>query len=83
MRRDIQYFLPYDSDCTIVAVAIDTDGNFTKVFRTVINKSKAGVSDISEFKPFHLETTEAVPAKTSFSKKTRPVYNSGKNLFKK
>lgn len=83
MRRDIQYFLPYDSDCTIVAVAIDTDGNFTKVFRTVINKSKAGVSDISEFKPFHQESTSAVPMNTSFKKKARPVYNSGKNLFKK
>ncbi len=79
MRKEIQYFLPYDSDCTIVAVAIDTDGNFTKVFRSLINKSKDGISDIGEFVPFQQEKTNASPMKTSVKKIVRPIYNSGKN----
>ncbi len=82
-NREIQYFLPYNSDCTIVAVAIDMDGNFTKVFRTLINKSKDGVADISEFVPFHEEKNMKNPAKSISTKMSRPVYNSGKNVFKR
>lgn len=48
-----QYFLPYNEDCTIAAVALDFDGNFTNVFRVLINRSKDGVSDIREFEPLN------------------------------
>lgn len=48
-----QYFLPYNEDCTIAAVALDFDGNFTNVFRVLINRSKDGVSDIRDFEPLN------------------------------
>lgn len=48
---EVHYFLPYDLLCTIVAVAIDNDGNYTKVYREVVQEGRDGVSDISEFVP--------------------------------
>lgn len=45
------WFLPYNSDLTIVAVAEDAEGNYSKVYREHINKNKEGVSPITEFEP--------------------------------
>ena len=81
-RRKIQYFLPYDETCTIVAVAIDSEGNFTKVFRTLINKSMDGISDIEEFVPFDPEST-TLPRPYSAPKAGIARYNSGKNVLTK
>lgn len=43
----------YERDITILAVAIDTEGRFSKVFRKKIRFTKDGVSDISGFQPMY------------------------------
>lgn len=45
----LYWFLPYDTELTLVAVAMDNNGNYTKVYRELINKSKDGVSDVADF----------------------------------
>lgn len=45
----LYWFLPYDMELTLVAVAMDNNGNYTKVYRELINKSKDGVSDVADF----------------------------------
>lgn len=46
-----EFALMYDTDVTIVSVAEDSEGNYSNVFRGLVNYSKDGVSDISEFEP--------------------------------
>lgn len=50
-RSEVHYFLPYDTDLTIVAVAEDNAGNYSKVYRELVNCSKSGTSPVDEFVP--------------------------------
>lgn len=50
-RSEVHYFLPYDTDLTIVAVAEDNSGNYSKVYRELVNCSKSGTSPVDEFVP--------------------------------
>lgn len=45
----VHWFLPYSTELTLLAVAQDNDGNYTKLYRELITKTKDGASDISEF----------------------------------
>lgn len=58
-----EFALGYDTDVTILSVAVDDKGNYSRVFRGLVNLGKDGVSDISEFEP--VQTSKAV--KTAFS----------------
>lgn len=46
---EMLYFLPYDTDCTILAVAKDVMGHYTEVYRALINNSETGISPIDDF----------------------------------
>lgn len=46
---NINWFAYYNMDMTLLVIAKDKDGNYTKVFRKLVNLSKDGVSDVSEF----------------------------------
>lgn len=48
---EVHWFLPYDTDLTIVAVAKDVNGNFTVVFREKVNYAKEDVSPVDEYTP--------------------------------
>lgn len=45
------YFLPYDVPYTFFAVGQDNEGNYTKVYRALINYGPDGAADIEEFEP--------------------------------
>lgn len=46
-----EFALPYDTDLSIIAVAEDYEGNYSKVYRELINMNKAGASDAADYKP--------------------------------
>lgn len=45
----LHWFLPYSTELTLLAVALDEEGHYTKVHRELINKAPDGASDVSEF----------------------------------
>lgn len=64
-----EFALPYDTDLTIISVVRDSQGRYSKVYRELINFSKDGASDISEFEP--------LPEGMSFSREfaAAPAYS--------
>lgn len=48
-NRQGEYFLTYGQLHTIIAVGIDENGNYTKVFRETVKKSRTDVSPVEEY----------------------------------
>lgn len=48
----VSFFLPYDDESTLLAFAVGTDGNYSRVYREKIILTKDGVSPVGEFRPF-------------------------------
>lgn len=56
----VSFFLPYDDESTLLAFAVGTDGNYSKVYREKIVLSRDGVSPIDEFRPYQASESEAI-----------------------
>lgn len=56
----VSFFLPYDDESTLLAFAVGTDGNYSKVYREKIVLSRDGVSPIDEFRPYQVSESEAI-----------------------
>lgn len=46
------FFLPYDDESTLLAFAVGTDGNYSRVYREKIVLTADGVSPVEEFIPY-------------------------------
>lgn len=66
-----EFALKYDTDVTLVSVALDKEGNYSVVYRQKVNLPRDGASDISEFEPV------SAPAMIS-----RAVSTSARVVFK-
>lgn len=56
----VAFFLPYDDESTLLAFAVGTDGNYSKVYREKIVLSRDGVSPIDEFRPYQASESEVI-----------------------
>lgn len=85
-RESIYFLLPYDEPLTILGVAMDVNGNYSPVYREVINLSKDGVSPIDEF-PAPASAAPAsrsakfTPSHTTPIEDLQPVKNDGAIRF--
>ena len=68
-RKVLEYFVPYDMDCTIGAIGVDSVGNYTHAFAARINNLKAGAEPI--------DTWQSAKALSPFS-----VFKPAKNTQK-
>ena len=55
---EIRYRAPWDTDLVIMAMAVDYDGNYSKIYRHKFNLTKAGASPIED-----IIATKYLPAK--------------------
>lgn len=85
-RESIYFLLPFDETLTILGVAMDVNGNYSPVYREVINLSKDGVSPIDEF-PAPASAAPAsrsakfTPSHTTPIEDLQPVKNDGAIRF--
>lgn len=85
-RESIYFLLPFDETLTILGVAMDINGNYSPVYREVINLSKDGVSPIDEF-PAPASAAPAsrsakfTPRHTTPVEDLQPVKNDGAIRF--
>lgn len=47
----VQVFVPFDKECTLMAVGLDENGNPGKVFRKKVVLTRDGASDVDSFEP--------------------------------